>query len=247
MNNASENKTHSTHGETSWDESGGGGGGKLEFIRLSQGESTMRIITLPHKHAVHKNVRVEGEAKGREFPCSKENGSCVLCDAGLPVKTKYMLGVIDRSTNTAKVIDIGWGIYSVIKGYANGKIWKDPQTWDLSISRNPASTGPNDYYTVQPIPHTPLSITDQQIKDSFNLEFLRNRTQPAKPEFVADLFNKYAKGREIVLTKDDEKTETKSKTKSNGKKGTAVPPTELVDSGNLDDDFPLAMSDQPAN
>jgi hypothetical protein len=249
MSNTENNsKTHTTHGETSWDESGSGGGGKVEFLRFSQNEAVFRVISKPFKYPVHKNVRAEGETKGRKFPCSKENGSCPLCDAGLEPKLQYMLGVIDRATGTYKVIDIGWGIFSQIKGYANSKIWGDPSRFDIMVMKNPASKGPADYYLCQPVPPSPLSIADQQIRDNIDLEYLRNKTSPPSPDTVEKLLAKFLNGKDLALPTQEEKVASvaaKTKTNGNGKKGTTVPPTELVDSGNLDEDFP--NYDQPAN
>jgi len=236
------------YGETSWDSQGAGSndGGKVEFIRLSQGENRFRIVTNPFKYPVHKGVKAEGaDGFGRKVPCSKQEGvSCPLCDAGLPIKTQYMFGVIDRSTGTYKVIDVSWQIFSTIQGLVTGGIWGDPKHYDLMVKKNPASKGPSDYYLVQPVPKEPLSVADQQVRDNADVEYLRKKTAQPTPADTQKILDRILDGGALFIPEPEEKPAFKTQSKarsaqtSNGKKPSLVPPAEMTDDQAVEDTFP---------
>jgi hypothetical protein len=218
------------HGETSWDENGSGGdGGKVEFMRLSEGENRFRIVTKPFKYATHKNVKsVDEKGYGRKVPCShdEETGStCPLCEAGLKSKQQYMIGVIDRKSDTYKVIDVSWAIFSQIKGYANGGIWGPPEGYDIMVKKNPASKGPSDFYLVQPIPHSALSVDDQQKRDTANLEYLKTKTSPMARPSVEKILAKVLEGGELFIPPVEEKNEKPARS---SKKASSVPHSEVA-------------------
>jgi hypothetical protein len=246
-----------THGETDYNENGSGSG-KAEFLKLSQGKHKLRLLTKPHKYPTHKGIKVEGEKGfGRKVPCSAEytgtgketkyvSGTCPICDIAevklckkLKPSTQYMYWVLDRgSPETAKVIDVSWSIFSIIKGLSSQEEWGDPQTFDIAISKNPASKGPSDYYLVAPLPNTTLSVAEQNIRDTVDLEYLRNKTAPWTLEGVQKIFDKLIGDGELYIPTDD-KVDAKDQPKSNGKKATTVPATELVAATNdVDDAFP---------
>ena len=235
------------YGETSWDASGQGeGGGKVEFIRLSQGEHKFRIVTNPFKYPVHRGIKAEGQdGFGRKVNCSKtDTQSCPLCSAGLQVKTQYMFGVIDRSTGTFKVIDVSWQIFSIINGLVTGGIWGDPKNYDLMIKKNPKSKGPSDYYTVQPVPKEPLSVDDQRIRDEADIEYLRRKTTQPTTEETAKWLAKILEGGMLYIPEPEEKPVAKSSPrsaapKSNGssKKASMVPSAEMTDDESIEDTF----------
>jgi hypothetical protein len=247
MNNkGSINRRHTMtkYGETDWNTtSGNGDGGRVEWLRLSEGENRFRIITSPYQYLTHKNIKsVDEKGYGRKVPCSanEETGeTCPLCEAGLKPKTQYMIGVIDRKSDTYKVIDISWAIFSSIKGLVSSSVWGDPKGFDIMVKKNPASKGPSDYYLTQPIPHTPLSVDDQQKRDTANLEYLRTKTTPMKRETVEKILARVLDGGDLFIPPMEEKTE-KQPTRASTKKATTVPPTELVASADedLDDVFP---------
>jgi hypothetical protein len=237
-------KTMTTkYGETDWNENSGSGGGKAEFLRLSEGENRFRVITKPFKYSTHKNVKpVDEKGYGRKVPCSanEETGeTCPLCEMGHKAKRMYMLGVIDRKTDTYKVIDISWSIFSPIKGFVNDPIWGPPESFDIKVKKNPHSTGPSDFYLVSPIPHTPLSIDDQQKRDTADTEYLKSKTTPMARTGVEKILEKVLAGGALFIPPVEERMDNKQPARST-RKASTVPHTEIANSveDDLDDSFP---------
>jgi hypothetical protein len=189
-----------THGATSWDEDTSFGGdeerrpsNKELFLKLNEGSNTVRIITDAYQYPVHKNIKKDGEPGfGRKVPCSKANGSCPLCDLKYPISPRYYIGVIDRATNAYKVLDVSWSTHQEIKGFAQDKIWGPPMKYDLNIIKD--SKSKTKYYTVRPNPHTPLSPSDQKIRDEVDLTELEFKSSPLAPEIVQKIVNNIASG-----------------------------------------------------
>jgi hypothetical protein len=190
---------NNTHGPVSWDEETSFGdkekrtSNKDLFLHLNEGSNTVRIVTQAYQYPVHRNIKKEGEPGfGRKVPCSKENGSCPLCDLGHPISPRYYIGVIDRATNAYKVLDISWSTHQDIKGYAQDKIWGPPVKYDLNIIKD--SKSKTKYYTVRPNPHSPLSPADQKIRDEADLQELEFKSSPLAPEVVQKIINNIAQG-----------------------------------------------------
>ena len=243
------------YGETDYSKENGTGSGKVEFLKLSQGEHQLRLISKPYKLQCHPAIKTETEAEakkgyGRKVPCSAEytgegkkpayvQNSCPLCDKGFKPQTRYMYWVIDRGTGAAKVIDISWQIFSQIKLLANSKIWgPDPQRLDLIIAKNPTSKGPSDFYLVDHGQIEALSVDDQRLRDSADLDYLVEHTKPWTKSAVQKVLDKVLEGDELFIPPPPK---PKDDVKPSGKKATTVPPAELVaDASNEDiaDAFP---------
>ena len=176
-------------GEISWSDDifGGGGGEKKNtkdlFLRLGEGSNEVRLVTQPFQYLVHKFKREDDKGYGQKISCSAVHGSCPLCDTGDKAKARWLIGVISRKTNTYKVLDISFAVFSQIRKLAGNAKWGDPGKYDIDIvvDKNGGATG---YYTVQPIPKEPLSASDQQIKDNADLDDLKRRVTPMEPKAV---------------------------------------------------------------
>ena len=182
--------TTQTFGEVSWDSDAFGGDGKKNtnskdlFLRLDEGSNEMRLITQPFQYLVHK-YKKEGDAGfGQKVHCSAIHGSCPLCSLGDKAKPRWLLGVISRKTNTYKILDISFAVFSQIRKYAkNAQRWGDPTKYDIDVvvDKNGGATG---YYSVQALPKEPLSATDQVIKDSVDFDDLKRRVTPPTADKV---------------------------------------------------------------
>jgi hypothetical protein len=156
------------------------------FLRLDDGDNEIRLITQPYQYLVHKFRKNADDPKdfGQKVSCSAINGSCPLCDAGDKAKPRWLLGVISRKTNTYKILDISFAVFSQIRKYAkNTARFGDPTKYDMNIAvdRNGGATG---YYSVQALNKEPLSAADQLIKDSIDFDDLKRRVSPPTTEFV---------------------------------------------------------------
>lgn len=185
-----------TFGEVNWTDDVFGGDGKKNtnskdlFLRLDEGSNEMRLITQPFQYLVHKYKKDGDTGFGQKVQCSAIHGSCPLCAMGDKAKPRWLLGVISRKTNSYKILDISFAVFSQIRKYAkNAQRWGDPTKYDIDITvdKNGGATG---YYSVQAIPKEPLSAADQVIKDSADLDDLKRRVTPPTPDKVQGRIDK---------------------------------------------------------
>jgi hypothetical protein len=173
--------TTNTFGEVSWDSSDFGDkkvNSKDLFLRLDDGDNEVRLVTAPYQYLVHRYKKEGDPGFGQKVQCSASHGSCPLCDTGDKAKRRWLLGVIERKKGTYKILDISYAVFGQIQKYAkNAAHWGDPTKYDLNIvvDKNGGATG---YYSVQPVPKSPLSATDQDIKDKADLDDLKRRVTP---------------------------------------------------------------------
>ncbi len=182
-----------TFGEISWNDdvafAGGGNEKKTNskdaWLRLEEGSNVVRLLTQPHQYLVHKGIKKEGDKGfGSKVYCSAIHGSCPLCSLGLKASARWLLGVIDRKSGSYKILDISYQVFSQIRKYARKtEVWGDPTKYDLDIIVDKAG-GASGYYTVQPVPHKPLSADDQMTRDKADLEDLKRKVSPPQPDQV---------------------------------------------------------------
>src|SRR5271169_2541043 len=157
-----------TFGEVNWTDDVFGGDKKTTnskdlFLRLDEGLNEMRLITQPFQYLVHKYKKDGDTGFGQKVQCSAIHGSCPLCAMGDKAKPRWLLGVISRKTNTFKILDISFAVFSQIRKYAkNAQRFGDPTKYDINVEvdKNGGATG---YYSVQALGKEPLSAADQVI------------------------------------------------------------------------------------
>lgn len=185
-----------TFGEVNWTDDVFGGEGKKTtnskdlFLRLDEGPNEMRLITQPFQYLVHKYKKDGDTGFGQKVQCSAIHGSCPLCALGDKAKPRWLLGVISRKTNTFKILDISFAVFSQIRKYAkNAQRFGDPTKYDINVEvdKNGGATG---YYSVQALGKEPLSAADQVIKDSVDMDDLKRRVTPPTPEIVQKRIDK---------------------------------------------------------
>lgn len=179
------------HGQLSWRDGsiGGapGGANKEQFLRLSPGSNPIRIVTDPYQYYQHK-YKFEGEkGYGHRIPCSIKHGSCVVCEKNDKPKKRWFMGVIDRKTNTYKILDINWSVLSDINTYSQDDDWGDPIEYDIDIVVNP-NGGPQHYYKAVAKPKRPLSAADLALKEKADLSELERKCLPPDPAKVIERF-----------------------------------------------------------
>lgn len=189
-----------------------------EFMRLLSGDNELRIITQPFQYWSHKWKKEGASGFGKKIYCSKFNGSCPLCALGDKPKKRWYVGIIDRATSTYKILDMGSLIYQGIQGYSRDEKWGDPGQYDFNITVN-RNGGPANYYQVRAQPKVPLSDDDIKLKQDADLDALKRRCNPPKPEDVQKQLDR----------EGGEKTDTP-----------AVAVVASTDSTDSNDDFPPA-------
>jgi hypothetical protein len=233
-----------TFGEVSWnDDVFAGEGGKKTtnskdlFLRLDEGANEVRILTQPFQYFVHK-YKKEGDAGfGQKVQCSAIHGSCPLCATGDKAKPRWLLGVISRKTNSYKILDISFAVFSQIRKYNKNPKFGDPSKYDINIEvdKNGGATG---YYSVQAMSKEPLSAADQVIKDGqVDMDDLKRRVTPPSPEIVQkrlDKINGVATSTAPVAAK----TTTKAATPK-----AVTPAVSMTDDEELENSFPSYEGD----
>ena len=196
-----------TFGEISWDEvasnSNGNKSGKDSWLRLKDGDNEIRLLTKPYQMQIHKIKKDVTDAKdyGQKVNCSKFHGSCPACDLaetrnnpGDKCKSRWLFGVIDRSTGTSKILDVSYGVMVSLKKYAsNTKSWGDPTKYDINIVVDKKAP-PTSYYSVQALPKEPLSAADQKLRDEVDIDELNRLITPPSPEAVQKRLDKIFEG-----------------------------------------------------
>lgn len=181
------------HGEMGWNDEALGGGekgkGKDQWLRLKNGSNLIRVLTLPHQFYQHRHKLAENEKGfGHRIKCSAKNGFCPVCAKGDKPKKRWLLGVIDRNSNTYKILEVGWSVLSDIKTYAEDDDWGDTSQYDFDIVVNPNAPAIG-YYKAVAKPKKPLSAQDLVLKEQMNLEELAKLCAPPDPKAVEARLN----------------------------------------------------------
>jgi hypothetical protein len=189
-----------------------------DFIKLKSGENTVRILTQPYQYWYHSyKEREEDPGFGTKIKCSLENGECPLCDEGVKRKRKWYIGIIDRDTETYKILDMAWGILLSLQKYSEDTRWGDPRQYDINIVVD-KTAGAQGYYTVLAIPHSPLSKEDEEIKENIDLEVLDRLCAPPTVDKVLtkikEVKERMAKKRKNKEGSNKEKSKTRKNTQS---------------------------------
>jgi hypothetical protein len=185
-----------TFGEVNWSDEVYAGGNKKDankdlWLKLDEGDNELRLVTQPYQFLIHKYKKDPNDKKdfGQKVYCSAVHGSCPLCTLGDKAKPRWLLGVISRKTNTYKILDISFAVFSQIRKLAKNAKWGDPTKYDINIVVD-KNGGPTGYYSVQPLSKEPLSAADQLIKDNVDSDELKRKVTPPTAEMVQKRIDK---------------------------------------------------------
>jgi len=156
------------------------------FLRLSDGSNIVRVLTKPHEYLMYRYKSDPSDpGYGERVLSSIYHGSDPLMEKGLKPKKRWLVGVIDRSTQSYKILDIGPAIFKGIQTLVRDEDWGDPTQFDINIKVD-KNGGPTGYYTVTPKKQKPLTPEDLEIKQMVDLEELKRKCTPPTPEQVAE-------------------------------------------------------------
>ncbi len=163
---------------------------KDTFLKLNPGSNVVRLVTLPYQYYQHK-YKFDASEKGfgHRIYCSAAHGSCPVCAKGDKPKRRWLLGVIDRKTNSYRILDISWSVLKSLQTLNRDEDWGDPQNYDVDIVVDP-NGGPVGFYSVVAKPKKNLTAQDLVLRDQANLEDLVRRTSAPPPERVEERFQK---------------------------------------------------------
>ncbi len=180
-------------GKSTWDEETGNGKGrgmqnnsdrpKDAWMRLERGSNKVRVVTKPYSYLSCKYTGDGAGSFGDKVMCSMPTETDPLVKMGAKPKKRWFVGVIDRKTNTGRILDISTAIYNPLKELNNEESWGDPSGYDINIKVNPDG-GATGYYTVVPLGKSPLSEADLKVKATIDEDSLAQRVTPPTADWV---------------------------------------------------------------
>lgn len=142
-------------GEVDWNSADSGSGGKSDYMRLEEGENTVRIMGNPVQFYIHWVVGSDGQKGKINSPVNNPELVSRLEDSGFKRQARWLIKVLDRSDDTFRLLEVGPQIYNGIKALYNNKRWGKVTQYDITILRGPKGQQP--LYSVQPNPKESLS------------------------------------------------------------------------------------------
>lgn len=178
------------YGLTNWDEvevKQQSGQRKDLYMRLQDKNNVVRMITKPHEYTVHRyKTNPDDPGYGERVMSSLYYGRDPLIEKGLKPKRRWLVGIIDRRTQSYKILDMSVSVFKSIQELVRDEDWGDPTQYDIDIKVD-KNGGPTGYYTVIPKAKKPLSAADLDIKSQVDLDDLKRRCTPPTPEQVEEL------------------------------------------------------------
>lgn len=234
-----------TYGAVSWEQekksdttSNGKDFKNFPFVRLTNGDNDLRLITNPYLYrTINYRNRGVPENKGKKLKIAypgKDGKEVSMADdpalkAGFSFKSRYYAGVIDRKDNQVKIIDISSSVSTKLKACASNPKIGDPRGYDVSIVKNDKGS-PTEYYNVVNYSKEPLSDEDQAMVDAAMPDLiaaLERLSAPLDPEtllkkmedlgytggVVSDESSRYNKKGEVKEAKVERSSEPKTEVK----------------------------------
>lgn len=171
-------------GDVDWN-SADVGGGKADFMKLTQGGNTVRIMASPVQFYVNWLDTSDGRRKVNT-PIEDPDLVQRLDDADFRRQTRWILKVLDRSDDKFRLLEVGPQIFKAVRGLVRNKKWGKVTNYDININKGPKGTQP--LYSVVPDPKEalPESLKESwvEFRDNINIERL---ISPSDPAYVYDL------------------------------------------------------------
>ena len=135
-----------------------GGGEKVDFMKLQNGQNQFRIVGKPSLIDIHWEKGIDGQSKKVICP----GAGCPICKVGHTPQIRYQVQVIDRADGKVKVLEGGPTIFNAIKNYAVDPDFGDPTSYDFKIKKE--GSGRETKYTVIAAPkRTELTAAEKEM------------------------------------------------------------------------------------
>lgn len=171
-------------GEVDWN-AADSGSTKSDFMRLEEGENTVRVMGNPVQFYIHWVVTPDGARRKVNSPVGSPDLVRRLEDSGFKRQPRWLIKVLDRNDDTFRLLEVGPQIYNAIKALYNNSRWGKVTAYDVTINKGPKGTQP--LYSVTPNPKEALSADFKsrfmEFNDRVNMEKL---IQPSTAETVCE-------------------------------------------------------------
>lgn len=164
-----------------------------EFLRLNDGSNVVRIFTDSYQTSVHRYKTEQDKDKdlGKRIPCSAPTHKvCPLCSDGNKAGLRWLLGVIERTSGTTRILDVGPAVMTQLQKYNKTERYGSPQKYDIDITMD-KSAPPASMFLVLPFPPDAMKEEDLKKVREFDLKRLEQLTTSPAPDFVLKLMNTY--------------------------------------------------------
>lgn len=189
-------------GEVDWNSADSGSGGKSDFMRMEEGENTVRVMGNPVQFYIHWIVGSDGNKAKINSPAGNPELVSRLEDSGFKRQARWLIKVLDRSDDNFRLLEVGPQIYNGIKSLYNNSRWGKVTAYDITINRGPKGTQP--LYSVTPNPKESLSSDFKSkfmdFNDRVNIEKL---ISPSSAEDVCSKMGWSTSAAESSTTADD--------------------------------------------
>ncbi len=161
---------------------------KLDVLKIE--DEIVRIVTVPYCVYAHSGIKTKGGAMVKCGVLSTLHGSkdyccpyCVCANNGVaghapfPVVKLFIVVVISRRDGKPYLYNMPTAVFTQIQKLAKDARWGNPDRYDLHIRR---SDVPYIQFEVLAKPWAPLSQQDLDIKNSIDLEWLKEASSPPK-------------------------------------------------------------------
>lgn len=152
------------------------------YMKLEQGSNVVRIITQPYQFTVCWIKDPQGvprKVRSALVP------ACPLVKRGEKLQKRWYVGVLERRTGQAKIMEVSSQIMAALKDLASDGDWGNPKGYDIDVKRG--NPGSQPLYRVVAKPKKPLTDDEAKLAKSFveNTDFAK-MTKPPTPEEVAE-------------------------------------------------------------
>lgn len=140
-------------GEVDWNAADSGT--KSDFMRLEEGENTVRVMGNPVQFYIHWVVAPDGSRRKVNSPVDHPELVRRLEDSGFRRQPRWLIKILNRVGDEFQILEVGPQIYNGIKGLVNNTRWGKVTGYDVTINKGPKGTQP--LYGVTPNPKEALS------------------------------------------------------------------------------------------
>lgn len=157
--------TSMVFGEVDWN-AADSGSPKSDFMRLEEGENTVRVMGNPVQFYIHWVVDSSGSRSKINSPVNDPGLVNRLEDSGFKRQARWLIKVLDRKDDQFRLLEVGPQIYNGIKSLYNNARWGKVTQYDITINRAPKGVQP--LYSVTPNPKEALPASFKQKFVDFN-------------------------------------------------------------------------------
>jgi len=132
--------------------------------KFTKNKYTIRALTSPYQGMEHTVGK-------RTIGCFHTK-QCPLCIAKYVRRAYWIIGLIDREDNTAKIFRMGTAVFRELADLAKDVEWGDPMKYDIELELT------HHGYVAEPLPKTALSIDDIRMQMNIDKAALLKLVEP---------------------------------------------------------------------